>query len=343
MGLTIRTSCDPACHIDFPEPLMTSRLRVLLTDIAWPDTRIEQELLDQVGAELILPTQTDEATLAGLARDCQAIATNWAKVTAAVINAAPDCRIVARLGIGLDNIAVATATERKIPVTNCPDYCVSEVSDHALGLLLACARRIGFFHYRTKRGEYDLGACRPMQRLSTQTLGLVGLGNTAAALVPKARALGLEVLAFTRTGKNQGLDCEMVSFQELLTRSDYISVHAPLTPATRRMFGAAEFRQMKPTAYLINTSRGGLVDEAALWAALQANEIAGAALDVFDPEPCDLSQPLFQDERVIVTPHAAFISDQSLEHMRAQAFRGIVAVLKGQRPDYVVNPQVYGE
>jgi D-3-phosphoglycerate dehydrogenase len=316
-------------------------LRVLITDRAWPDTAIEAAVLAPLGAELIDAPVGDEATLISLAAEADAIATNWAHVTDAVIRAAPRCRVIARFGIGVDNIAIVTATALGIPVVNCPDYCVSEVSDHTLGLLLACARRIGFFHLRTKRGEYNLSAAAGQQRLSTQTLGLVGLGHIGREVCLKARALGLNVIAHTRSGSDQGLGCPMVSLDRLLAESDYVSLHAPLTPATRHLMGSAQFARMKPTAYLLNTSRGGLVDEAALWAALQAGQLAGAALDVFAPEPPDLSQPLFQDERVIVTPHAAFVSEQSLEQMRRQALEQVVQVLTGQRPQNVLNPQVY--
>lgn len=311
--------------------------KVLLTDRAWPSLDIEESILAAAGAQLIEAPSGDERTLCELAADVDAIATNWAKVTPAVIAAATKLKTVARLGIGLDNIALADCTARGIPVTNSPDYCTHEVSDHALGLLLALSRKITFFHHRTKQGEYNLGAGLPLTRIKGQTLGLVGLGNTARALVPKARSLGLEILAHTTSGNDYGTGCGMVSFEDLLSRSDFISVHAPLTPATRRMFGTDQFRRMKPTAYLINTSRGGLIDEAALWEAIQAGEIAGAALDVFDPEPCDLTQPLFLDERVIVTPHAAFISEQSLAQMRREVMEQIVQVFRGEKPRNQVN------
>ena len=317
---------------------MTSRFRVLMTDRAWPDAEIEAAILRDADAELIEATATDEATLIRCATDVDAIVTNWAKVTERVIRAAPRCRIVSRFGIGIDNIAVATATELGIPVTNCPDYCVSEVSDHALGLLLACARRIGFFHWRTKRGEYDLGAATTMRRLSEQTVGLVGLGHIAREFVPKLRAVGLKIVAYTPSGSDHGTGCRMVSLNELLQESDFVSLHAPLLPETRHLINADRLTLMKPTAYLINNSRGGLIDAAALWNAIQTKRIAGAALDVFEPEPPNLSDPLYQDERVIVTPHAAFVSRESLIAMRSQALRQVVQGLRGERPDNVVNP-----
>lgn len=320
---------------------MTAQFRVLVTDRAWPDTSIEQQVLSQVDGIVIEPANSCEASLIAAAESVDAIATNWAKVSDAVIRSGTRCRVIARFGIGIDNISVATATELRIPVTNCPDYCVHEVSDHALGLLLACGRRIGLYHQRSKKGEYNPTVAKPIQRIAGQCLGLVGLGAIARALIPKARALGLKVIAHTLRGDDYGTGVPMVSFNELLAASDFISIHAPLTPKTLRMFDAAAFARMRPSAYLINTARGGLVDESALYAALQKNQLAGAALDVFDPEPPDLNQPLFQDERVIVTPHAAFISEQAVRQMRTEAMSNVVAALSGNRPNNVLNPQIY--
>jgi D-3-phosphoglycerate dehydrogenase len=320
---------------------MSARFRILITDRAWPDASIEQAVFRQVNGEVFEAPSTDEAQLIRCAADADAILTNWARVTARVIQAARRCRVISRFGIGIDNIAVEAATAQGIAVTNCPDYCVSEVSDHTLGLLLALARRIGFFHLRTKRGEYNLQAAAGQQRLSTQTLGVVGLGPIGREVARKARLLGMQVVAHTASGRDYGLGCPMLGLRELLAQADYVSLHAPLTPATHHLLGHDQFRVMKPGAYLINTSRGALVDENALWEALQQGRLAGAALDVFDPEPPDLSRPLFQDERVIVTPHAAFVSRQAVEQMRRQAAEQAAAVLAGQRPQNVLNPQIY--
>jgi D-3-phosphoglycerate dehydrogenase len=320
---------------------MCPPFRVLLTDRAWPDCSIERGILAGVGAEVIEAPRSDEATLIELARDADAIGTNWASVTANVIRAAPNCKIVARFGIGLDNISVATATEQGIPVTNVPDYCVSEVSDHALALLLAAARNIAFFHARTKGGEYRLSAAPTMKRLSAATLGLIGFGHIARALLPKARAIGMTVLAHSRRLDDFGTGCPMVSLDELLAQSDFISLHAPLSESTRHLISTPQFRRMKPTAWLINTSRGALIDAAALRNALEAGQIAGAALDVFDPEPPDLTDPVYRDERVIVTPHAAFVSEESLHELRTRVSRQMADALEGGRPVNVVNPEVY--
>jgi D-3-phosphoglycerate dehydrogenase len=320
---------------------MSREFRVLMTDRAWPDCSIERDVLSRVGAQLIEAPNGDEATLVALAGNSDAIGTNWAHVTDKVVRAVPQCRIIARFGIGLDNICIETATELGIPVTNVPDYCVSEVSDHALALILACARNIAFFHRRTKAGEYQLSAGRPMHRLQGATLGLVGFGRTAQELYPKARAIGFNVIAHTQHADSHGTECPIVPFEDLLRRSDFISLHAPLTDATHHLFGDRQFEQMKPSAFLINTSRGGLVNHAALWRAISSGRLAGAALDVFDPEPPDLSLPLFRDERVIVTPHAAFASEESLQDLRSRAAHQIAEALQGRRPENVVNPQVF--
>lgn len=319
----------------------TRHYHVLLTDRAWPDSTIEREILSAAGAELVEAPATDEATLCELAAQADAIATNWAHVTGAAIRAARRCRVICRTGIGLDNIDVPTATELRIPVTNVPDYCVTEVADHALALVLACARNIAFFHLRTKRKEYSLQAAPQMPRLAGKCLGLLGLGRIATNLAGKARALGLSVIAHTASGNDHGTGYPMVGMDELLSQSDFLSLHAPLTDSTRHVLGLAQFEKMKRSVYLINTARGGLVDRAALQTALDRKLIAGAALDVFEPEPPDLSSPLMQDERVIVTPHAAFVSHESLIELRTRYARQLVEALAGRRPECVVNPQVY--
>jgi D-3-phosphoglycerate dehydrogenase len=315
--------------------------RVLITDRAWPDCAVEREILAGADAEIIEAPRADEDTLVELARDCDAIGTCWANVTDAVVRAAARCRVIARFGIGLDNICVQTATERGIPVTYVPDYCVDEVAEHTLALLFALARRIPLFDSRAKRGEYDRRVDPPMRRLAGRTLGLVGFGRIAQAVFHRGRALGLNVVANSRSGDDRGTGCRMISLDELLAASDFISLHCPLTDETWRLIGAERLARMKPTAFLINTSRGGLVDADALWDAIQSGRIAGAGLDVFDPEPPDLSQPLYRDDRVLVTPHAAFLSADSLHALRSRTARQIADVLQHRRPEHLVNPDVW--
>ena len=314
--------------------------KVLLTDYAWPDLEIERTILSEYDAELVVAPDQELATLIDLAGEVDAIMTNWADVPAELIDAAPRCRIIARLGIGLDNIAVTHATERGIPVTNVPDYCLIEVAEHTLALLLALARKIGVFHANSRAGRYDLAAGLPLRRIEGQTLGIIGLGQIGRRVAEKGHAIGLKVIAFNRSQKQPPPGVALSDVRTVLSESDFVSLHVPLNEATRQMIGAAQLALMKPTAFLINTARGGLVDHAALAAALEANRLAGAALDVQDPEPPDLSQPPFNDPRVIVTPHAAFYSTESVDELRRRAARQVGTRLTGGRPKNVVNPQV---
>jgi D-3-phosphoglycerate dehydrogenase len=316
------------------------KFKVLLTDYAWNDLDIERRTLAEIDAELVVAEKQDAATLKRLAAHADAIMTNWAKVPAEVIAAAPKCRIISRLGIGLDNIDVACATSRKIIVTNVPDYCLIEVAEHALALLLALARKVAFYHQQSKSGSYDLRAGAVLRRIEGQTLGVVGLGNIGTRLAQKAAALGMNVLATARMPRAMPAGVRRAEFDELLSASDYVSLHLPLVPETRELIGAAQLASMKPSAYLINTARGGLVDHAALAAALAAGKLAGAALDVQHPEPPPLDQPPWNDPRVIVTPHAAFVSQESLENLRARSSRQVATCLAGGRPEHVVNPDV---
>ena len=318
---------------------MPASLRVLLTDRAWPDFELEREILGEIGAEVVEAPDSAEETLAGLAADVDGIGTCWAQVTAAVIAAAPRCRVIGRFGIGLDNIDVEEATRRSIPVTYVPDYCVPEVTEHTLALVFAAARKVAFFHAATKAGDYQLQAGLPLRRLAGQVLGLVGLGRIGRSVAGMARAIGFEVIAHTPSGDPHETGCEMVDLETLLVRSDFVSLHAPLNESTAHLIGPKAIASMKPSAWLINTSRGGLVDHDAVWQALQEDRLGGAALDVFDPEPPDLDRPLFRHERVIVTPHAAFLSEESLLELRTRATRQIVDVLRGRRPEHVANPQ----
>ena len=314
--------------------------KILLTDYAWADLDIERRTLSAAGCELIVAPAKDAASLARAATDVDAIMTNWAKVTAEVIESAPRLRIVARLGIGLDNIDVACATRRKIVVTNVPDYCLIEVAEHALALMLALARKVAFYHWQTKSGKYDLAAGPTLARIEGQTLGVVGLGNIGRVLAAKAQGLGLKVVATSRSGRDVPAGVKLVSLDDLLATSDYVSLHVPVVPETRHLIGPRALARMKPSAYLINTARGGLIDNAALAQALAAGRLAGAGLDVQDPEPPDLATAPWNDPRVIVTPHAAFASRESLENLRSRVSRQVAMYLSGQRPENVVNPEV---
>jgi D-3-phosphoglycerate dehydrogenase len=315
---------------------------VLVTDYAWESLDIERGILSEVDAELVV-AEPDEGAMVEQARGVEAILTNWRRVPPEAVEAAPRCVVVSRYGVGVDNIPVERATELGVVVTNVPDFCLDEVSDHAMALLLACARRIVTFADSTAAGEWrllELG--RGLPRLRGQVLGLIGFGNIARALVPKARAFGLEVLAYTprlQPGTLDGVETTN-DLAELLARADYVSLHAPANADTRGLIGEEELRQMKRTAYLINTSRGALIDEPALRRAVEEGWIAGAGLDVLGQEPPPSGHPLVGVDGIVVTPHAAFYSEASIAELQRKAAANVAAVLRGEVPATVVNRAV---
>jgi D-3-phosphoglycerate dehydrogenase len=319
--------------------------RVLVTDYAWPSLDIEREILGEVGAELVVAETGEPAELVTLAADVDAILTNWKKLPAEALDAAPGCLVVARYGVGVDNIPVAHATDLGILVVNVPDFCVEEVSDHTLALLLACARRVVTFARSTHAGEWNLlGLGRGLPRLRGQRLGIVGFGNIARTLIPKAQGLGLDVLVYTprlAPGRDAETGVETTNdLGYLLAVSDYVSLHAPATAETRGLIGEAELRAMKPTAYLLNTSRGALIDEGALVDALREGWIAGAGLDVLAEEPARSDHPLLGLDNAIVTPHAGFYSEPAIAELETKAARNVATVLRGGVPATLINPEV---
>jgi D-3-phosphoglycerate dehydrogenase len=318
------------------------RRRVLVTDYAWANLDIERKILGEVGADLVVATTGDESQLVELANDADAILTNWKRVPPEAIDVASRCSVISRYGVGVDNIPVKHATELGVIVTNVPDFCLDEVSDHAMALVLACARRIVAFAKSTRAGNWDLTIGSEIPRLRGQTLGLIGFGAIAQTLVPKALGFGLRVLVHTpRLGSAPIAGIEVANdLYDLLRRADYVSVHAPLTAETRGLIAERELRAMKPTAFLINTSRGLLVDERALLRALREQWIAGAALDVLGTEPADSNDVLLRLDNVIVTPHAAFLSKSSVAEVARKAAENAAAVLAGIVPANVVNREV---
>jgi D-3-phosphoglycerate dehydrogenase len=319
--------------------------RVLVTDRAWPDLAVEARVLAEVGAVPFDAPAEDAATLAEHAADAVAILFCWADVPAAVLDAAERCQVVCRYGVGLDNVDLARATELGMVVTNIPDYCADEVAEHALALILALARGIVRYADQTSAGTWVPAGAGQLHRLRGSTLGIVGLGANGQALARRARGLGLRLLGYTTsaTPPPAELGVELAgSLDELLAAADVVSLHVPLRESTRNLIGARELALMKPTALLVNTARGGVVDTAALAAALAAGAIAGAGLDVLGQEPPDPDDPLLALDNAIVTPHAAFYSEESVEDLRVRTARAAAAVLAGRVPQNVVNPQVLG-
>jgi D-3-phosphoglycerate dehydrogenase len=316
---------------------------VLVTDYAWPSLEIEREILGRVGAELLVAETGEPDELIALAPRADAILTNWKRIPPEALDAAPRCLVVSRFGIGVDNIPVTRATELGIVVTNVPAFCVEEVSDHAMALILACARKVVSLSGAVREGHWNLDEARSVHRLRGQTLGLVGFGSIARALVPKAAGFGLDVVAYSprldETTLPAGVN-KAASLDELLEKSDFVSLHLPATSETTGLIGERELRRMKPTAYLVNTSRGALVDEIDLAQAVIEGWIAGAGLDVLASEPPTDDNPLLGLDGVIVTPHTAFYSVESVADLEARAAVNVATVLSGQLPEAIVNPAV---
>jgi D-3-phosphoglycerate dehydrogenase len=321
---------------------MASQL-VGVSDSVFPNLDPARAILSKIGAELRLAEASTPEAVMRVARDADALLVTYAKITAEMIRQMKNCRIISRFGIGVDNVDVPAATARKIVVTKVPDYCIDEVSDHAIALLLAVARKVPSSNKNVHAGKWDMRALVPIHRLRGSTLGLVGFGRIPQLLAPKAQAFGLNVVAcdpYIQAEVLAGAGVRGVSFDELLKVSDYISIHSPLLPETQNLFNAEVFKRMKPTAYLINTARGPIVDEAALARALDTGQLAGAALDVMTEEPPSNS-PLLGRDNVILTPHTSFYSEESLVELQTKAADEVARVLTEQAPRNPVNPEAF--
>jgi len=312
---------------------------VALADSVFPNLDVAREVLRSIGADLQLAPQPTPEAILNVAAPADALLVTYAKITADMIRQMTRCRIISRFGIGVDNVDPDAATAAGIVVTKVPDYCIDEVSDHAMALLLAVARKIPASNAQVHGGRWEMKSVVPIHRLRGRILGLVGFGRIPRLLVPKAKAFGLRVIVYDPLVDAEAFARErvdQVDFDELLAQSDYVSIHSPLLPETRNLFNADAFGRMKPGAYLINTARGPIVDEQALARALDAGQLAGAALDVMPQEP-PVGSPLLGRENVIITPHTSFYSEESLLELQRKAAEEVAAVLTGKPPRNPVN------
>lgn len=317
--------------------------KVLVTDYVWPNTEPERAVLGKIDAELIEAPDASEDTLASMVTDVDAILTCFAQVTEKVIRAAKNCVVIGRYGVGFDNIAVDVATELGIAVTYVPDYCVEEVSDHVLGLVLAWNRRIPLFDNSVKTAGWDSVTLNmPILRLRGKKIGLLGYGRIGKMVGQKALAFGFEVLAYDPyvPADSAPAGVSIVDMDTVLKESDFISIHSPLTPETENLIGAKELALMKPTAFIINCARGPLIDEDALYDALSNHRIGGAGLDVLVDAHPPSDHKLLKLDNIIVTPHVAFFSQEAVLELEERAAGEVVSVLQGKMPDNLVNPDV---
>jgi D-3-phosphoglycerate dehydrogenase / 2-oxoglutarate reductase len=319
-------------------------VKVVVTDYVWDSLEVEREAVAGLAELVALQTKKPEEFLPEAA-DCDALLNTYAgPITADVMARMPKCRIIARYGIGVDTIDVAAATAAGIIVTNNPTYCVEEVAEHTMALLLACARKVAFYDRLVRAGRWEVPPGKPMFRLVGSTLGLVGFGHIARQVAVRAAAFGMRVLFFDPYVAEGGLDApgRKTSLEELLRASDFVSLHPPLTPETRKLVGDEALARMKPSAWLVNCARGPIVDTDALVRAIEAGRIAGCALDTVDPEPLPDPHPLRGRENVILNPHVAWYSEESMRGLNAGAPAEVRRVLSGEWPVNVVNRAVKG-
>jgi D-3-phosphoglycerate dehydrogenase len=313
---------------------------IAVTDSVFPSLDPAMKALARVDPEMRMSKSTGADDILAVARDADAILVTYAKLPAELLHQLTRCKAIGRFGLGVDNIDVPAAAARGIVVTYVPDYCMQEVSDHAMALLLALARKVPFSNKLVQAGRWEMPAIAPLRRLEGQVLGLIGFGNIPRAVAPKAKAFGLKVVAYDPYVPKEVFataGVESVSFDDLLARSDFISVHAPLMPATRGLVNAASFAKMKKGALIVNTARGPLIDEPALIAALDSGHLGGAALDVVTTEPLAKDSPLIGRDNVILTPHTAFYSVEALEELQTKCASDVARVLSGEQPVYPVK------
>src|ERR1700681_4493889 len=317
-----------------------ARTLIAVTDSPFPSLDPAKKALARLDPEYRMAKSASADDILAVARDADAVLVTYAKLPGELLRQLKNCKAIGRFGLGVDNIDLPAAKELGIAVNYVPDYCLREVSDHAMALLLALARKVPLSNKLVQSGRWEVPPIVPLRRLEGQVLGLVGFGNIPRALAPKAKAFGLKVLTHDPYVKQDALAAagvEGVSFDDLLARSDFISVHAPLMPATRGLMNAAAFAKMKKGALVINTARGPLIDEAALVAALDSGHLGGAALDVVATEPLPKDSALLGRDNVILTPHTAFYSVEALEELQTKCASDVARVLSGEKAVYPVR------
>jgi len=321
-----------------------SNFKVVITDYVWDTVDVEHSILGSNVDLTALHTKSEEEFLE-VAADCDGLLNTYAgPITAKAMAKMVRCKIIARYGIGVDTIDLDAATEAGIIVTNNPSYCVEEVADHTVALLLSAARKTVRLDRAVREGRWDVMEAAPMRRLSTQTLGLVGFGNIARQVAKRMAGFGVSVLwydPFVVAGQFDALGTK-VELAEILTRSNLVSLHLPLTPQTKGMFNDEVFRKMRPDAILVNCARGAIIEQDALVRALDGGLIMGAALDTTVPEPLPLDHPLRNRLDIIINPHAAWYSVEAFAELQRGAPEEVARVLRQELPLHIVNRKVLG-
>ncbi|MGP7959569.1 C-terminal binding protein [Sanguibacter sp. A247] len=320
-------------------------MRIVTTECDHDTFDVEQAVADASGAELVVAQAFDDDTLVANCIDADAVLVQYAQLTADVMDRLPRLRAIGRYGVGVDSVDVAAATERGIAVCNVPDYGTEAVSDHAIAMALSVARGIPRLDRGVRAGSFDLVAVRPLYQTRERVFGVLGLGRIGTATARKAAGLGYEVIGYDSAvpaGATEHHGVRVVSLDELLRRSQVLSVHTPLTDETRGLVGAAEIATMRSDAIIVNTARGGIVDNDALVAALREGRLAGAGIDCHTTEPIPAEDELTTFDNVVLTPHLAWYSEESYEELKRRTIANVADVIAGRMPRDILNPEVLG-
>lgn len=320
-----------------------SEFKVVVTDYEYDTFVPEEQVLNKLGIKLTFAQCKTEDEVVEACKDADALINQYAPISRKVIENLENCKVISRYGVGFNTIDIDAATEKGIIVGNVTDYCLDEVSDHAMALLLSSVRKVTLMNNAVKNGNWDFKIAVPIFRLRGRTLGLVGFGNIPQTVAKKAQAFGINVIAydpFVPEAVAKDMDVKLVSLDELCEQSDYISVHTPLNQHTQGMISHDQFNKMKQEAFIINTARGPVIDEKALIQALQEGKIAGAGLDVLEIEPVEQENPLLKMDNVILNPHSAFYSVEAEAELKRKTAENVADVLSGYYPTYLVNRAV---
>jgi D-3-phosphoglycerate dehydrogenase len=316
--------------------------QVLITDCDHGSIEEEKEEIGRIGAELILAQVKEEEDLTRVCKEADGIINQYSLLTRKVLENLQKCKVISRYGVGVDSVDLRAATDLGIIVANVPDYCIDEVANQTISMMLALVRKVAFFDQKVKSGQWDFRLGIPIHRTRGKTLGLIGCGKIGLEVAKRIAAFGVRVIAFDPYIEKTQEGIELKDFDTVLKESDFISIHCPLNDSTRHLIGEREFKKMEKEPLLINTSRGTIVDEKALIQALREGFVSGAGLDVLEKEPPDSKNPLLKMENVILSPHISFYSVESISELKRRTAENVSSVLLGKWPKSVVNREVMG-
>ena len=325
---------------------MSRRFLVVIADSPFETSEKEEAILGKIGASVQRFTCSNESQVISAAKNAHVVLCDASPITRNVIMNLQQAVGIVEYGVGYDNIDVNAATEKGIVVCNLPDFMTSEVADHTVALVLALARKLHQILPSTRSGEWTWSKFRPIESLDSMTAGIIGFGNIGRQVATRLSAFGMKIVAYDPyiLAENvRRLGATPATLEELLTNSDIVSIHVPLTNETRHLIGKRELAMMKKSSILINASRGHVIDQEALLSSLREKQIRAAGLDVLATEPPDPSDPLLMLDNVIITPHMAWYSEQSSSRLQEHAGLEAERILTGQTPRHPVNPQVLSE